>query len=132
MAFQQAGASGVGLSRSIQKLYYLPAAHTDFIASIIAEELGLAGSLGVLTLFAIITCAGLRVAARAPDLHGTLLALGITVMITIQALCNMAVATGLVPTKGLPLPYVSFGGSALVTMLSAAGILINIAVHDEK
>ncbi len=132
LAFQRAGPKGVGLSGSIQKLYYLPAAHTDFIVSIIAEEFGLAGSLGVLILFAVLTCAGLRVSARAADLHGTLLALGITVMIAFQAVFNMAVATGLVPTKGLPLPYVSFGGSSLVVMLAATGILINIAVTTKN
>jgi cell division protein FtsW len=132
LAFQRAGVRGVGLSESIQKLYYLPAAHTDFIVAIVAEEFGLRGSMGVLLLFVILTCAGARVAARAPDLHGTLLALGITVMIAVQAMCNMAVATGLVPTKGLPLPFISFGGSALIVMLAATGILMNIAVYEER
>jgi len=132
LAFQRAGASGVGPGNSIQKLYYLPAAHTDFILAIVAEEFGLVGTMSVLLLFAMFTFAGLRVAARAPDLYGSLLALGLSVMIAFQALCNMAVATGLVPTKGLPLPYISFGGSSLVVMLAAAGILINIARHEES
>lgn len=132
LAFQRAGASGVGPGNSIQKLYYLPAAHTDFILAIVAEEFGLIGTMSVLLLFAAFTFAGLRVAARAPDLYGSLLALGLSVMIAFQALCNMAVATGMVPTKGLPLPYISFGGSSLVVMLAAAGILINIARHEES
>jgi len=132
LAFQRAGVGGVGLGNSIQKLYYLPAAHTDFILAIVAEEFGLVGTSGVLALFLVFTIAGLRVAARAPDLYGSLLALGLSVMIAFQALCNMAVATGLVPTKGLPLPYVSFGGSSLVVMLATAGILINIARQEEK
>jgi len=131
LAFQRAGVQGVGLGNSIQKLYYLPAAHTDFIVAIVAEEFGLIGTMTVLALFVVLAAAGLRVAARAPDLDGSLLALGITVMIAFQAVCNMAVATGLVPTKGLPLPYVSFGGSSLVVMLAAAGILINIARQEE-
>ncbi len=131
LAFHRAGPGGVGPGNSIQKLYYLPAAHTDFILAIVAEELGLAGSTAVLVLYIVFAVAGLRVAVRAPDLYGSLLAVGLSMMIAFQALCNMAVATGLIPTTGLPLPYVSFGGSSLVVMLAAAGILINIARYEE-
>lgn len=133
-AFASGGAFGSGLGNSIQKYYYLPESHTDFILPIIGEELGLGGSLSVLILFSIIFICGMRIAARASDSFGRFTALGITLMTTIQALINMAVVTGIVPTKGLALPFISYGGSSLLVSSAMVGLLINVAheVLDPK
>lgn len=125
-AFAMGGGRGVGLGRSMQKHYYLPEAHTDFIFAIIGEELGAGATLGVLFLFAVIFACGLRISARAPDMFGRLTAFGVTIMITAQAMINIAVVTGCLPTKGLPLPFISFGGSCLLIMAMGAGVLVNI------
>jgi cell division protein FtsW len=123
------GWTGVGFGQSMQKHFYLPEAHTDFIFAIIGEELGVVATLLVLALFAGFFFCGLRISWRAPDMFGRLLAFGIALMITLQAVYNIAVVTGCMPTKGLPLPFISFGGSSLVTSLLGVGVLFNIARH---
>jgi cell division protein FtsW len=126
-AFASGGANGVGLGNSIQKYHYLPEAHTDFIFPIIGEELGLPATIIVLILFVIIFICGLRIAARASDDFGRFTALGCTMMITFQAIINMAVVTGCMPTKGLALPFISYGGSSLIVSSVMIGLLINVA-----
>ena len=128
-AFAIGGLWGVGLGQGMQKRYYLPEAHTDFILAIIGEELGLVATVGVLALFAGFCFCGLRIAWRAPDLFGRLLALGATLTITCQALINVAVVTGSVPTKGIALPFISYGGSNLAVTGLFVGLLLNIARH---
>ena len=120
---------GLGLGDSMQKNFYLPDAHTDFIFSIIGEEAGLVGCIVVIALFSLIIYRGLKVAFKAPDRFGMYLATGITLSIGIQAIVNMCVATGLLPTKGLPLPFISVGGSALVMWMISTGILLNVSEH---
>ncbi|HEX9592385.1 MAG TPA: putative lipid II flippase FtsW [bacterium] len=127
MALGSGGLAGHGLSSGVQKLYFLPEPHTDFIFSVVGEELGLLGTLGVAACFLLFAWRGLRVAVRAPTPFGQFLAAGIVVLITLQALLNMMVCTSLVPTKGLPLPFVSYGGTSLVLNLVAAGVLLNIS-----
>lgn len=127
IALGTGGVGGVGLGASRSKWLFLPHAHTDFIFSVIGEELGLIGSLLVVALFATLAVLGVRVALRAPDRFGYLLALGITVWIVGQGLINIGAAIGLLPITGVPLPYVSFGGSALVFTMTASGILLNVA-----
>lgn len=124
------GINGVGLMEGKQKLFYLPEPHTDFIFAVIGEELGLIGTAVVLALFGLILWRGLRAALGAPDEFGRLLALGLTAMVVGQALVNMSVVLGLMPTKGIPLPLVSYGGSSLLISLMAAGILLNISQHS--
>lgn len=126
-AFASGGAYGVGLGNSIQKYHYLPEAHTDFILPIIGEEFGLVSTLIVLLLFIVIFICGMRIAARASDDFGRFTALGITLMITFQAMINLAVVTGCMPTKGLALPFISYGGSSLLVSSVMIGILINVA-----
>src|SRR5262245_30691460 len=121
------GVRGKGFMNGVQKLFYLPEPHTDFIYSVIAEELGLIGATIVLLCFAAITWRGLRAALRAPDSFGAFLAIGLTAMIAVQALFNISVALGLLPTKGIPLPFVSFGGSSLLINLLGMGILLNVS-----
>lgn len=127
IAVGSGGFTGVGLMESKQKLFYLPEAHTDFIYAVIGEELGYIGALLVIALFAVYGWRGLRAAFAAPDGFGRLLALGITAMVLSQALINFAVVLGMVPTKGIPLPFVSYGGSSLLAMLLATGVLLNIS-----
>ena len=130
-AFITGGMSGAGLGQSIQKQYYLPEAHTDFIFAIIGEELGVFATVAVVILFAGIFFCGLKISYRAPDVFGRLLAFGITIMITLQAAINIGVVTGCLPTKGLPLPFISFGGSSLIMTLLEIGVLTNIAQHEQ-
>ena len=118
---------GVGLGASRQKWSYVPNAHTDFIFAILGEEMGLIGTLAVLGLFAFLAYLGIRSAKRAPDRFGMLLASGVTIWITVQALVNMGAVTGALPITGVPLPLVSFGGTSLVLSLVAMGILTNVA-----
>jgi cell division protein FtsW len=127
IAVGSGGFTGVGLMESKQKLFYLPEAHTDFIYAVLCEELGFVGGAIVLALFAIYGWRGLRAALRAPDDFGRFLALGITVMVVSQALINIGVVLGMMPTKGIPLPFVSYGGSSLFVMLLATGVLLNIS-----
>jgi len=123
------GVGGRGLMNGVQKLFYLPEPHTDFIYSVIAEELGLVGATAVLLCFCVVTWRGLRVAVRAPDAFGGLLALGLTTMVAVQAFINISVVLGLMPTKGIPLPFVSAGGSSLLINLVGMGILLNVSQH---
>ena len=133
-AFVVGGGPGVGLGASLQKQFYLPEAHTDFIFAIVGEELGLAASLGVVLLFMTFFFCGLRISSRAPDAFGRLMAFGITLMVTLQAAINIGVVTGCLPTKGLPLPFISYGGTNMVIALMMIGVLVNIALQcsDKK
>ncbi len=126
-AFAAGGPYGAGLGNSIQKYHYLPEAHTDFILPIIGEEFGLPATLSILLLFAVVFICGLHIAARASDDFGRFAALGITLMLTFQALINIAVVTGSMPTKGLALPFISYGGSSLMVSSAMIGLLVNIA-----
>lgn len=128
-AFVCGGGTGVGLGRSFQKEAYLPEAHTDFIFPIIGEELGLVATLSVIGLFITIFICGLLISRKAPDTFGRLLAFGITTVLTLQAAFNVAVVTGCVPTKGLPLPFISYGGTSLVVSMVMVGVLVSIARH---
>ena len=123
------GVFGRGLMAGVQKLYYLPYPHTDFIYAVIGEELGLIGTTVILACFCIIAWRGLRTALRAPDRFGAFLALGLTAMVVLQAFFNISVVLGLLPTKGIPLPFVSFGGSSLLMSMLGMGILLNVSQH---
>lgn len=123
------GVFGKGLMAGVQKLFYLPEPHTDFIYAVIAEETGLIGTVVILGCFGVIAWRGMRTAARAPDSFGAFLALGITMMLVLQAFVNMSVVLGLLPTKGIPLPLVSNGGSSLLVSLLGVGVLLNISQH---
>jgi cell division protein FtsW len=127
LAFGSGGSFGVGLGEGKQKLYFLPEAHTDFVLALIGEELGLIGTATVILLFAFFVWRGVQIAARARVPFGHYLGLGITLLIGVQALVNAAVVTGLLPTKGLTLPFVSYGGSSLVVSLVGVGILLSIS-----
>jgi cell division protein FtsW len=127
IAVGSGGFTGVGLMESKQKLFYLPEAHTDFIYAVICEELGFIGAVVVITLFAVYAWRGLRAAFNAPDGFGRMLALGVTAMVLFQSLINFAVVLGMMPTKGIPLPFVSYGGSSLLVMLLATGVLLNVS-----
>lgn len=127
IAVGSGGFTGVGLMESKQKLFYLPEAHTDFIFAVICEELGFLGATIVIALFAMYAWRGLRAAFNAPDGFGRMVALGVTAMVLFQALINLAVVLGMMPTKGIPLPFVSYGGSSLLVMLLATGVLLNIS-----
>lgn len=127
LAFGAGGAFGVGLGAGRQKMFYLPEAHTDFVFAVIGEELGLAGTCAVLVTFALLAATGLRIAWRHGDPYAANLALGITSILVLQAGVNMAVTVGLLPTKGLALPFLSYGGSALVANLVEMGILLSVA-----
>jgi cell division protein FtsW len=123
IAFGSGGLTGVGLGESQQKMFFLPEAHTDFLFALIGEELGVCGALLVLGLFAVVGMRGFRVAMRHPDPFASLLAFGITLVILLQAVVNVGVVVGLLPTKGLALPFLSYGGSALIGVLVQVGIL---------
>ena len=127
VAFQSGGLTGVGLGEGKQKLFYLPEAHTDFIFSVVGEELGLLGVMGVVALFTIFIFRGLLITFRTKDMFGMYLAFGLTCLVGLQAFVNIGVVMGLLPTKGLPLPFISYGGTSLVTCLMAVGILLNIS-----
>jgi cell division protein FtsW len=127
LAFGSGGVFGRGIGESRQKLFYLPEAHTDFIFAIIGEEVGFLGATLVVVLFATLIWRGLRVGLRVADPFGAYLALGITVLVATQTLVNLGVVTGMLPTKGLPLPFLSFGGSALLMTMLATGVLLNIS-----
>ncbi len=124
------GVFGRGLMAGVQKLFYLPEPHTDFIFAVIGEELGLIGASGILICFCVIAWRGLRISMRAEDTFGSFVALGLTTMIAAQALVNMSVVLGLMPTKGIPLPLVSAGGSSLTMSLLGMGVLLNISQHE--
>ena len=125
------GVTGVGLMEGKQKLFYLPEPHTDFIFAVTAEELGLVGAVFVVALFAIFLWRGMRASWRTEDVFGRYLAVGITCMVVLQAFINISVVLGMVPTKGIPLPLVSYGGSSLFVTLACVGVLLNITKQAE-
>jgi len=127
IALGSGGIFGVGLGHSKQKLFYLPAAHTDFIFSIIGEELGLLGTIGVIILFIIFIQQGIKIIKNAPDKFGYFLSLGLILMVSFRAIINIGVSCGILPTKGLPLPFISYGGSSFIFDMVSVGILVNIA-----
>lgn len=131
IAVGSGGFTGVGLMESKQKLFYLPEPSTDFIYAVLAEELGFIGGVTVLALFAYWGWRAFRAAVQAPDDFGRYLGLGITTMVVGQALVNLSVVLGLMPTKGIPLPFISYGGSSLLVMLLATGVLLNISQHAQ-
>jgi cell division protein FtsW len=131
IAVSTGGLTGLGLMEGKQKLFYLPEPHTDFIYAVTAEEFGLVGSVLVATLFAVFLVRGVRTALRIEDPFGRLLAAGITCMVVLQAFINISVVLGLMPTKGIPLPFVSYGGSSLFVTLACVGVLLNISKQIE-
>ena len=132
LALGSGGLLGLGLGASRQKFFYLPERHTDFIFAILGEELGLMGTGAVILLFAFVAIRGFRIARAAPDRYGTLLASGITTSIVGQAILNIGVASGLLPITGVPLPFLSFGGSSLLTSCLGVGILLNISQYSAR
>lgn len=130
LAVASGGIQGASLGESRQKLFFLPEPHTDFIFAVISEELGFLGALAVIAAFAVLFWRGMVAAAGAPDRGGFYLASGITVWLVVQAMMNMAVTLGMVPTKGIPLPFLSYGGSSLVVSLTALGVLLNVSQHS--
>jgi cell division protein FtsW len=132
VALGSGGFAGLGLGHSIQKYQWLPFAHTDFIFAIVGEETGLLGTSAVLGLFGLFAYRGYRVALKAPDAFGSLLATGVTTWIALQALINIAAVTVTLPTTGIPLPFISYGGSSLAITLLAVGILLNVSTQSEK
>jgi len=131
LALGSGGFGGVGLGQSQQKLFYLPAAHTDFIFSIIGEELGFVGAGFVILLFTVFVVYGFRVSARCPNLFGRLVSLGLVAMIGLEAAINIGVSIGAFPTKGLALPFISYGGSSMIAKLMCVGLLLNISRDAE-
>ncbi|HSK63838.1 MAG TPA: putative lipid II flippase FtsW [Pyrinomonadaceae bacterium] len=129
LAIGSGGIDGLGFAQGKQKMLFLPFAHSDFIFAVVGEELGLVGALAVVAIFALFLWRGVRTALLAPDRFGMLLSLGIVTSIVAQALFNISVVLSLVPTKGIPLPFISYGGSSLVPTLAAVGILLNISQH---
>jgi cell division protein FtsW len=131
IAIGTGGITGMGLMEGKQKLFYLPEPHTDFIFAVISEELGLIGAVLIAVLFFVFAWRGLRTALRARDPFGRFLALGVTTMIVVQAFFNISVVLALLPTKGIPLPFISYGGSSLFVMLASVGVLLNISQQTE-
>lgn len=129
IAFGNGGLTGVGLGQGQQKALFLPAAHTDFIFSIVGEELGLIGSGVLLAAFVLLFWRGMRTVVRVPDRFGSHLALGLTCLLVLQALINMCICVGMLPTTGLPLPFISYGGSSLLASMAAMGVLLNVSQH---
>lgn len=132
LALGSGGVMGLGLGQSRQKCYYIPEPHNDFIFAIIGEELGFVGCVIIIILFLILIQRGIRIAIHAKDVYGTLLAVGITSVLAVQAIINIAVVTGSIPVTGVPLPFISYGGSSLVFNLIAIGILLNISSQTTK
>jgi cell division protein FtsW len=130
LAIGSGGPNGLGFAQGKQKMLFLPFAHSDFIFAVVAEELGLVGALAVIAVFCLILWRGIRTALLAPDRFGMLLSLGLVTVIVTQALFNISVVLSLLPTKGIPLPFVSYGGSSLVPTLAAMGILLNISTQS--
>jgi cell division protein FtsW len=129
IAIGSGGSNGLGFAQGKQKMLFLPFAHSDFIFAVIGEELGLVGAVAVVAMFALFLWRGLRTALLAPDRFGMLLSMGIVAGVVAQALFNISVVLSLVPTKGIPLPFISYGGSSLVPTLAAVGILLNVSQH---
>jgi cell division protein FtsW len=131
LALGSGGVFGAGPGHGLQKVFFLPDPHTDFIFAVIGEELGLIGTAAVIAFFAVVFLRGLKIAGAAPDRFGMLLAAGLTVNLSVYVAMNVAVVTGVIPTTGLPLPFVSYGGSALVVNMGVVGVLLNIAGQVE-
>jgi cell division protein FtsW len=131
IAVSTGGLTGVGLMEGKEKLFYLPEPHTDFIFSVLGEELGLLGCVTVVLLFAVFLWRGMRTALQTQDMFGRFLAVGITSMVVVQALINISVVLGLMPTKGIPLPLISYGGSSLFITLACIGVLLNVTKQAE-
>jgi cell division protein FtsW len=129
LSFGSGGAFGVGIGDGMQKLFYLPEPHTDFILSIIAEESGFIGVTIVIVMFALFVFRGFMIALKAPDLFGTLLAAGLTMVIALESFINIAGVMGLIPLKGLALPFLSYGGTSFIMSMTAVGILLNISTQ---
>ncbi len=129
IAIGRGGISGTGLGRGQQKLFYLPEPYSDFIFSTVGEELGFLGSIVILVLFFVLIWRGMLIALNAPDMFGTFAAFGLTLLIGIQAVINLGVVTGILPTKGLPLPFISHGGTSLIVCMTGVGILLNISKY---
>jgi len=129
IAVGSGGVAGLGPGNSVQKLYFLPYPQTDFIYAILAEELGMIGALVVVALFTLVLWRGARAGLRAPDPFGRFLAWGFTALVATQAFLNVSVAIALLPTKGIPLPFVSYGGSSLVATMTACGVVLNVSQH---
>lgn len=127
IAFGSGGVAGVGIGESQQKMFFLPAAHTDFIFAVVGEEMGLVGALVVLGLFALLAMRGLRIAVAHPERFGSFLAFGLTLLLVVQGLLNVGVVLGCLPTKGLVLPFISYGGSAMLLTLAEVGVLLALA-----
>lgn len=127
IALGSGGLFGVGLGESLQKAFYLPEAHTDMIAAVIGEELGMLGIVGLVGLYGLFAYAGLRIAQNARDRYGKLLAAGLTSMVLVQALVNLLAVFGMAPLTGVPLPFVSYGNASMLVMLAAVGLLLNVA-----
>jgi cell division protein FtsW len=132
IAFGTGGLFGNGLGEGKQKLFYLPEAHTDFIFSVVGEELGLAGVLVITAMFLMLVLRGFRTALQAPDDFGRHLAFGITALLGLEAFVNIAVVMGMLPTKGLALPFVSYGGTSLLVSMAAVGILLNVSSQTKE
>jgi len=132
LSFGSGGLFGLGLGEGRQKLFFLPAPHTDFIFSVIGEELGLVGAMMVVLLFFVFTVRGIQIGLSLDDRFGTYLALGVTLTISLQAVINMAVVLGLLPTKGLTLPFISYGGTSLITNLVGVGILLHLSTRVDR
>jgi len=131
IALGSGGIFGVGLGHSQQKLFYLPAAHTDFILSIVGEELGLVGTLSIIMLFGLFIWQGTRIVRQTNNPFGYFLGMGIVMMLGLQAVVKVGVSIGAFPTKGLPLPFISYGGSALIFHLMAIALLLNISKTED-
>ncbi len=131
IAVSTGGVTGLGLMEGKQKLFYLPEPHTDFIFAVTAEELGLVGSSIIVALFAVFLWRGIRTALRTHDTFGQFLVVGITCMVVVQAFVNISVVLGMMPTKGIPLPFVSYGGSSLFVTLACVGVLLNVTKQNE-
>jgi cell division protein FtsW len=131
IAVATGGVTGLGLMEGKQKLFYLPEPHTDFIYAVTAEEWGLLGALAVVAMFGVFMCRGVRAAVLSKDMFARYLATGITAMVVVQALFNISVVLGLVPTKGIPLPFISYGGSSLFITLASVGVLLNITQQTD-
>jgi cell division protein FtsW len=129
LSFGSGGTFGVGIGDGMQKLFYLPEPHTDFILSIIAEETGFIGVTIIIVMFVVFALRGFMIAAKAPDLFGTLLAAGVTMVISLEAFINIAGVMGLIPLKGLVLPFLSYGGTAFIMSMTAVGVLLNISTQ---
>jgi len=129
IAVGSGGVFGLGPGKSVQKLFFLPHPESDFVFSIVAEELGMIGALAVVAAFGVLAWRGLRAGAKAPDAFGRYLGFGLTGVLVMQALINVSVSIALLPTKGIPLPFISYGGSSLVVTLCICGVLLNVSQH---